>query len=402
MASILGTHLSIYPEFQTYLFNREFIAYQMGLLEPSSSEYIQAWGANSQNGAESVMAGENLVFMQKIMGNTDIIIQMTSLMLNNLCHQQELAKILGSLPIKYGVKPLAKIFLIDKTKVSKLIQCLCLDSDFQSKMVSFIPVDFKAAQKEIEEAESYAKGSKRASSFLYKRYESPTEKKEKKDKKKEEEEKNPFEEMRELIHDAKSMSVQKGRDYHERITKILFLNSDPDDLVWRRVIKVSMLHLKDESSSSILWMGKLLKPLRFKINEQFVTFDDIQQINFDWEKKEDFYYKIDDLEDEIMPEDSMSGIMKKNKSYPNKQALPRLINASSSMSLLNLGDNNSMMQKSYDYEIDDPGLSAVNLQLQDPADPDDSILANPNREDPRRGIKGQVDNELAAVTRQNQ
>jgi hypothetical protein len=143
MASILGTHLSIYPEFQTFLFNREFIAYQMGLLEPSSSEYIQAWGANSQNNSETVMAGENLVFMQKIMSNTDIIIQMTSLMLNNLCHQAELAKILGSLPIKYGVKPLAKIFLIDKTKVSRLIQCLCLDSDFQSKMASFIPVDFK-------------------------------------------------------------------------------------------------------------------------------------------------------------------------------------------------------------------------------------------------------------------
>lgn len=393
MASILGTHLSIYPEFQQYLFNREFIAYQMGLLEPSSSEYIQAWGANSENSGETVLAGENLVFMQKIMQNSDIIIQLTSLMLNNLCHQQELAKILGSLPIKYGVKPLAKIFLIDKTKVSKLIQCLCLDSDFQSKMASFIPVDFKAAQKEIEEAETYAKGSKGASSFLYKRYESPTEKKEKKDKKKEEEQKNPFEEMKELIHDPKSMSVQKGRDYHERITRIIFLNIDPDDLVWRRVIKVSMLHLKDESASSILWMGKLLRPLRVVIDPNYVTFDDIQQINFDWEKKEDFYYKIDDLEDEVMPEDSMSGIMRKLKVYPNFKYVAKSTH-SHSQSALNLTDNNSFMARSYDYEIDDPGLSAVNLQLQNPIDPDDSVLAHPNKIDPRKGIKDQVDDEL--------
>jgi hypothetical protein len=400
MASILGTHLSIYPEFQTFLFNREFIAYQMGLLEPSSSEYIQAWGANSQNNSETVMAGENLVFMQKIMSNTDIIIQMTSLMLNNLCHQAELAKILGSLPIKYGVKPLAKIFLIDKTKVSRLIQCLCLDSDFQSKMASFIPVDFKTAQKEIEEAENYAKGSKGASSFLYKRYESPTEKKEKKDKKKgEEEQKNPFEEMKELIHDPRSMSVTKGRDYHERITKIIFFNIDPDDLVWRRVIKVSMLHLKDESSSSILWMGKLLKPLKFAIDKNYVTFDDIQQINFDWEKKEEFYYKIDDLEDEVMPEESMSGIMKKLKVYPKYRTNPKTT-FSNSASLLSLTDNNSVVQRTYDYEIDDPGLSVVNMQLKNPNDPNDSVLDHPNRIDPRRDIKGQVDKEILALDKQ--
>lgn len=116
LASILGTHLSIYPEFQSYLFNREFIAYLMGLLEPASSEYIQAWGANGQNKAEETTAGESLLLVEKVMSNTDIIIQLTSLMLNNLCHQSELSKILGSLPIKYGVKPLAKIFLIDRTK----------------------------------------------------------------------------------------------------------------------------------------------------------------------------------------------------------------------------------------------------------------------------------------------
>ena len=116
LASIMATHLSIYPEFQSYMFNREFIAYLMGLLEPDSSEYIQAWGANGQNKSEKITAGESLLYVEKVMSNPDIIIQMTSLLLNNLCHQKELSKILGSLPVKYGVKPLAKIFLIDKTK----------------------------------------------------------------------------------------------------------------------------------------------------------------------------------------------------------------------------------------------------------------------------------------------
>jgi hypothetical protein len=235
---------------------------------------------------------------------------------------------------------------------------------------------------------------------LYKRYESPTEKKEKKDKKKgEEEQKNPFEEMKELIHDPRSMSVTKGRDYHERITKIIFFNIDPDDLVWRRVIKVSMLHLKDESSSSILWMGKLLKPLKFAIDKNYVTFDDIQQINFDWEKKEEFYYKIDDLEDEVMPEESMSGIMKKLKVYPKYRTNPKTT-FSNSASLLSLTDNNSVVQRTYDYEIDDPGLSVVNMQLKNPNDPNDSVLDHPNRIDPRRDIKGQVDKEILALDKQ--
>jgi hypothetical protein len=399
MASILGTHLSIYPEFQTYLFNREFIAYQMGLLEPSSSEFIQTWGANGQNKAENVMSGEGLVFMQKIMSNTDIIMQMTSLMLNNLCHQRDLAKILGSLPVKYGVKPLTKIFLIDKTKVSKLIQCLCLDSDFQSKMASFVPVDFKSIQKEIEEAEQYAKGTKGASSFLYKRYQSPAEKKDKKDKKKEDEiEKNPFDEMKDLIHDPKSMSVQKGRDYHERITKLIFLNLEPDDLIWRRVIKVSMMHLKDDSQTSILWMGKLIKPLQLVIDSSYVMFQDIQQINFDWDKKEDFYYRIDDLEDEVMPEDSMSGIMQKLKIYPPLRNIQRPA-ASQSASNLSLSDNQSFVHRSYDYEIEEGDAKNKNVKNHQSNDESMSRLNSPIKQNPKKDINKEVSREIDSMHR---
>lgn len=366
----------------------------MGLLEPSSSEFIQAWGANEQNTTENVMAGENLIFMQKIISNTDIIIQMTSLMLNNLCHQPDLAKILGSLPIKYGVKPLTKIFLIDKTKVSKLIQCLCLDSDFQSKMASFVPVDFKAAQKEIEEAEQYLKGAKGASSFLYKRYQSPAEKKDKKDKKKEEELiKSPFEEMKDLIHDPKSWSVHKGRDYHERISKIIFMSIEPDDLMWRRVIKVSMVHLKEDSQSSILWMGKLLKPLKFVIEEKYVKFEDIQQINFDWEKKEEFYYKIDDLEDEVLPADSMSGIMKILKLYPAPVHVQKP-SLSESITQMSSTGHQSFGQKSYVYEVDDNEESAINVQLGE--DHNGSSIHKPIKEHPKNGIKQSVIKELGS------
>jgi hypothetical protein len=116
LASILGTHLSVYTEFQTFLMNREFIAYLMGLLEPTESEYIQKWNAAGSNKIENVIAGDSILFVQKLMSNTDIIIQLTSLLLNNICHQKQVSKILGSLPIKYGVKPLSKIFLIDRTK----------------------------------------------------------------------------------------------------------------------------------------------------------------------------------------------------------------------------------------------------------------------------------------------
>lgn len=382
MASILGTHLSIYPEFQEYLFNREFIAYLMGLLEPSNSEYIQAWGADGQNKSDAVMAGESLLLTESIMANTEIIIQLTSLMLNNLCHQSQLSKILGSLPVKYGVKPLVQIFLIDRTKVSKLIQCLCLDTDFQSKMISFVPVDFAVSQKAQDEARNAEKGGKGPGGFFG---ENMRRDKDKKDKKKEEEQKNAYEAIKELIHDPKTMKVVKGREYHVKIARIVFNSNKPNSLLWRRLIKMSIIALKDDSQSSILWMGRLLRPLTVKIQHDNVVFEDIQQIDFDPAKREDFYYKPADLDPKIYPDDSLSATMKKYKMYPTPKRVPQLPPDAS------LGPK----MKKLDYEIEDGYDRATDLlhPMRQAATLGEAF-ANPTADDPKKLISIKAKDEL--------
>ena len=87
-------------------------------------------------------------------------------------------------------------------------------------MIAFIPIDFITMQKEKEEAENYAKGTKGNQSFLYKKY-TPPATKDKKDKKKEEEEKSAFEEIKELIYDPVMGSNQENDegDQGERLPR---------------------------------------------------------------------------------------------------------------------------------------------------------------------------------------
>lgn len=117
MATVLATHLSVYPEFHHYILNREFVAYTMGLLEPNTSEFLANWLQESADkNAEIAKAGDSLMFLHRIMSNTGIITQLAVLLMNNLSHSDLLAKLIGSLPVKYGAKPLAKLFLIDRNK----------------------------------------------------------------------------------------------------------------------------------------------------------------------------------------------------------------------------------------------------------------------------------------------
>jgi hypothetical protein len=116
MATILATHLSVYVEFHEFMLVREFIAYVMGLLEPTNAEFIQMWNINRPKTSGFNIESDNLLFLSRIMSNTGIVTQMAIILLNNLCASRNLARILGSLPVKYGVKPLAKLFLIDRTK----------------------------------------------------------------------------------------------------------------------------------------------------------------------------------------------------------------------------------------------------------------------------------------------
>ena len=117
MCTILSTHLSVYQEFQQYMMNREFIAYVMGLLEPGTSDFLNNWTKEFKDMKNEItQAGESLLFLQRVTSNTGIIVQLAVLLMNNLSSSTELGKIMGSLPVKYAAKPLAKLFLIDKTK----------------------------------------------------------------------------------------------------------------------------------------------------------------------------------------------------------------------------------------------------------------------------------------------
>lgn len=116
MATILATHLSVYEQFHEFILIREFIAYSMGLLEPTNAEFIQMWNINKPRTVGYDTDGDSLLFLNRIMSNTGIVTQLAIILLNNLCASKHLAKILGSLPVKYAVKPLAKLFLIDRTK----------------------------------------------------------------------------------------------------------------------------------------------------------------------------------------------------------------------------------------------------------------------------------------------
>lgn len=116
MAMILGTHLSVYSEFHEFMLMREFIAYALGLLEPNNSEFLRSWKMDRLKQKDVADGGEGLLFLSRIMSNTGIVTNLAVILLNNLCASKQLARIIGQLPVKYGAKPLAKLFLIDRAK----------------------------------------------------------------------------------------------------------------------------------------------------------------------------------------------------------------------------------------------------------------------------------------------
>jgi hypothetical protein len=130
LAALLSVHLSVYEEIQLHILNREFIAFLMGLLEPGDSDFIQKWRIGNDPKLDRVLAGDSLLFLGRLMCNTDSIVHLMSILLHNLCIKEQLAKILASLPVKYGIQPLFKIYQADEKMVTKLIRCLCQDNDF--------------------------------------------------------------------------------------------------------------------------------------------------------------------------------------------------------------------------------------------------------------------------------
>jgi hypothetical protein len=206
-ASVIATHLSIYPEYHSCMFKREFIAYLMGLLQSNTGKSDKGKGLD----CSLVDSGsESLIFFEKLASSSATVIQLTSVILNNLCHESELAQILASLPPEYGITPLTQIYLIDKLKVSRLIQCLCLNTDFQAKILSSLPVEFTSTAKEKEELEatlevklSQTRNVLFSKDGLGQRSGLPGSRKDKKkvDQGEEATLKSPYEEMRELASD---------------------------------------------------------------------------------------------------------------------------------------------------------------------------------------------------------
>lgn len=85
MAALLSVHLSIYESLHQHILNREFIAFLMGLLEPGDSEFIEKWNMDKQPTLDRVLAGESLLFLERLVGNPDSVIHLMSILLHNLC-----------------------------------------------------------------------------------------------------------------------------------------------------------------------------------------------------------------------------------------------------------------------------------------------------------------------------
>jgi hypothetical protein len=85
------------------------------MLGDKDDDFFKDWDVNNEDN-DFVVGGEGLYFLKKIMCNSNTIIFIVTLVLINLSRDPELPKILGSLSANNSMKPLIKMFLIDKTK----------------------------------------------------------------------------------------------------------------------------------------------------------------------------------------------------------------------------------------------------------------------------------------------
>jgi hypothetical protein len=176
--------------------------------------------------------------------------------------------------------------------VSKLIQTLCQDVDFQSKMASFVPVNYAvtdAAQSKDHgplELDALNKTNQSLSGLV--------------------EESDTYEQMRELINNPRPCRLNKAMDYHEKITKLVFMNSSVNDLVWRRMIKITMLNFKVEPQNSLLWSCKELRPITQPIDYENAKL--MEAGRYKEEGKAAVIYAPTEINKEVMPEDGISGV----------------------------------------------------------------------------------------------
>lgn len=172
----------------------------------------------------------------------------------------------------------------------------------------------------------------------------------------------------------------KGNDYHENITKMVFSNSSVNDLIWRRLIKISMLNFKNDPLNSAIWSSEILKPLTQQLDYDQVVFADF---NIEAEKNKGVnpgVYVQPDSNKEIMPDESMSTIM---ENMGLGVALKALNKSSMNTNTAMLEDYNRK-PKVYDYKIDDFYFKPNNQRFL--AFVDTNTDNNPGKKDPKKVV----------------
>jgi hypothetical protein len=120
------------------------------------------------------------------------------------------------------------------------------------------------------------------------------------------EESDTYEQMRELINNPRPSRIAKPMDYHENITKLVFMNSSVNDLIWRRMVKITMLNFKSDPRNAQLWACKELRPVAQPIDYERAAL--MEAGKYKQEGKAAVIYQPTALAKEVLPEDSMSGI----------------------------------------------------------------------------------------------
>lgn len=87
---------------------------------------------------------------------------------------------------------------------------------------------------------------------------------------------------------------------------MVFMNSSVSDLIWRRMLKISLLNFQNNPENSLLWSGKIIRPLKAILDYELMQLKDHGK---EQAAADATVYAVNDARREIAPEESMSGIM---------------------------------------------------------------------------------------------
>lgn len=161
------------------------------------------------------------------------------------------------------------------------------------------------------------------------------------------EESDTYDQMRELINNPRPSRVVKPPEYHENITKLVFMNSSVNDLIWRRMIKITMLNFKADPRNAQLWACKELRPIIQPIDYEKAKL--MEAGRYKEEGKAPVIYQPTAITKEVLPEDSISGVhdimgtaapLRANNKGSLKQNTPML-------------EDYSKRAKNFDFKFDD-------------------------------------------------